>query len=455
MKPKLFGSSGLRSVVNVGLTPILATKIGVALTTFSKATKVLVGRDTRVSGLVIEDALVSGLLSGGGNVECIGIVPTPVLAYLTMELGPDVGVMITASHNPPKYNGVKIFNNESLAYNEKNQEGIEEIIENEKFKMVDWKDIGQVSSVERDFLYIEKIQKEVELNKKWSVIVDPGCGATFRLAPTLLKKIGCKVLALNAQPDGFFPGRSPEPNLESLQILAQIVKDSEVDLGVAFDGDGDRVAFVDERGVFVDFDQVLAAYAAHVIEKNSGGIVVTNVEASMCIENMVEAHGGKVVRTKVGDVHVAEELRKSNAVFGGEPCGAWIHPQFHYCPDGTYSSILLLKALEDEDMNLSRFVSRTPQFYTLRENIACKNEAKYEFMKRVKDALISFFPSYKQISTVDGVRLSLEDSWILVRASGTEPLIRLTAEGESSKGAEEIMKKCSTIIRDIIEEIEK
>jgi phosphoglucosamine mutase len=439
----------------VGLTPVLATKIGVALTTFSKARKVLVGRDTRVSGLMIEDALVSGLLSGGANVECIGIVPTPVLAYLTMELRADVGVMITASHNPPKYNGVKIFNNESLAYNEKSQDSIEEIIKNEKFRMVDWKDIGQVSSIENDFLYIETIQKKVELNKEWSVIVDPGCGATFSLAPTVLKKIGCKVLALNAQPDGFFPGRSPEPNLESLKILVQIVKDSEVDLGVAFDGDGDRVAFVDEQGVFVDFDRVLAAYAAHVIEKNSGGIVVTNVEASMCIENMVEAQGGKVVRTKVGDVHVAEELRKSNAIFGGEPCGAWIHPQFHYCPDGVYSSILLLKALEDEDINLSRFVSRTPQFYTLRENITCKNEVKHKFMKRIKDALISFFSSYRQISTVDGVRLSLRDGWILVRASGTEPLIRLTVEGESSKGAEEIMKKGSALIKDVIEEIEK
>jgi phosphoglucosamine mutase len=401
---------------------------------------------------MIQDALVSGLLSAGANVECLGVVPTPVLAYLTGQLEADAGVMITASHNPPEYNGMKVFDNEGLAYNDESQNTIETIVENEVFELADWKNIGQASSINKDVLYVETMKKKAELRRNWSVVADPGCGATYRLAPALLKNVGCRVLAINAQPDGFFPGRSPEPTPQSLQPLAGIVKDSDADLGVAYDGDGDRVAFVDEEGVFADFDRILAAYAAHVIEKNSGGTVVTNVEASMCIENMVEARGGRVVRTRVGDVYVAGEMKRHDAVFGGEPCGAWIHPQFHYCPDGVYSSILLLKALEDEDVELSEFISKTPQFQTLRKNVACKDETKYQVIEKAKEALISLFPSYRHVSTVDGVRLSLAGGWILVRASGTEPVIRLTVEGESLKVAEEIMEKVSSSVKNIIRE---
>lgn len=455
MKSRLFGSSGVRSVVNVDLTPVLASKIGLAIAGLSQAKRVLVGRDTRVSGFMVENALVSGLLSGGLDVECLGIVPTPVLAYLTRELKADVGVMITASHNPPEYNGIKIFDNEGLAYNEEKQKHLETTVQKENFKFVGWESIGQVSRINKDFLYSEAIQKTVELDRKWNIIVDPGCGATHRLAPTLLRKLGCNVTAINAQPDGFFPGRSPEPNHASLKTLAKIVEDSRADMGMGYDGDGDRVAFVDEEGVFVDFDRVLAAYAAYAVENSTGTVIVTNVEASMCVERMVEAQGGEVVRTRVGDVYVAEALMRYNAVFGGEPCGAWIHPQFHYCPDGVYSSVLLLKALEDEDAELSEFVSKTPRFQTLRQNLLCKNKTKYDVMEKIIVASRSLFPSYERISTVDGVRLSLQHGWILVRASGTEPLIRLTVEGESLGVADQIMKKGSALVRDAVAEIDK
>ena len=453
LKSKLFGSSGVRGLVNVDLTPVLVAKIGLAISTFSKAGKILVGRDTRVSGLMVENALVSGLLAGGVKVDCLGVVPTPVLAYLTKELEADAGVMITASHNPPQYNGVKIFNGEGVAYNEKSQNEIESIVENESFELADWRSIGEASFVDESCLYIEMIRKNVKLNKRWHVIVDLGCGATCYVAPASLKNLGCKITAINAQPDGFFPGRSPEPNSESLKSLAKIVKDLGGDIGVAYDGDGDRVAFVDEGGCFVDFDRVLAAYAACIVKRNSGGSVVTNVEASICVEKMVEARGGKVVRTRVGDVYVAEAMKRCDAVFGGEPCGAWIHPQFHFCPDGTLSSVLLLKALEDEGKMLSEFVSEVPQYETVRENVACENEVKHRVMEKVEGGLRSVFPSCRQVSTVDGVRLSLEDGWILVRASGTEPFIRLTVEGESLKAARGIMEKGVVLVRGVVGEV--
>jgi phosphoglucosamine mutase len=218
---------------------------------------------------------------------------------------------------------------------------------------------------------------------------------------------------------------------------------------LAYDGDGDRAAFINENGDFVDFDRVLAAYAAHVVKENGRGVVATNVEASMCIEKMVEEQGGKVVRTKVGDVYVAEAVRQHDAIFGGEPCGAWIHPQFHLCPDGILSSALLLKALEDENKGLSKLVSETPQYITLRENIPCRNEIKYKTVEELGNALKSAFPGYKEFSTVDGMRFSIEGGWILVRASGTEPLVRLTAEGESLKAAKEIMNKTVGLVKNI------
>jgi phosphoglucosamine mutase len=455
LKPKLFGSSGVRGSVNVYLTPILAAKVGLAVVKFSKAQRVLVARDTRVSGLMLENALVSGLLAGGAYVYCLGVVPTPVLAYLTKKLKADAGVMITASHNPPEYNGIKIFNEDGVAYGDESQNEIERIVENKNFGLMDWRDVREALVIDESRFYLEMIRENVKLRKKWHVIVDPGCGATYSLAPLIFEGLGCKVTAINAQPDGFFPARSPEPNAESVKPLAGIVQELGADVGIAYDGDGDRVAFIDEEGGFVDFDRVLAAYAAHFVKKKGGGAVVTNVEASLCVEKMVEAQGGKVMRTKVGDVYVAEEVKRSNAVFGGEPCGGWIHPQFHHCPDGILSSVLLLKALEDEDKRVSEFISETPRYLILRKNVVCKNDLKYKVMEKVEHGLKSVFPAYKELVTVDGVRLTVENGWILVRASGTEPLVRLTAEGESLKATKEIMDEGVALVKKLVGEMEK
>lgn len=455
MKSKLFGSSGVRGLVNADLTPFLAAKIGLAVATFSKAKRILLARDTRVSGLMLENALVSGFLGGGANVNCLGVVPTSVLAYLTKELNADAGVMITASHNPPQYNGIKIFDKHGVAYGDESQNEVEKIIQNEIFELVDWRNVGEVLFMDESRLYIEMVKETIELCRKWRVIVDPGCGATSSHAPLIFESLGCKVTAINAQPDGFFPARSPESNAESLKTLAKIVQELGADVGIAYDGDGDRVAFIDEEGDFVDFDRVLAAYAAYTVKKKGGGTVVTNVEASMCVEKMVETEGGKVIRTKVGDVYVTEAMKRYNAVFGGEPCGAWIHPQFHYCPDGMLSSVLLLKALEDENKRLSEFIAETSRHPILRENFTCKNEVKYDVVQNVGGGLKSVFPAFKEYSTIDGVRLALVNGWILVRASGTEPLVRLTVEGESLKAAKEIMKKGVALVKKVVGETEK
>ena len=455
MGSKLFGSSGARGRANVDLTPDLFNRIGSATAIQFKIQKAFVARDTRVSSLTYEYALVSGLLAGGTCVTSLGVTATPVLAYLTRMLGADAGFMITASHNPAEYNGLKIFNHEGMAYDSERQEKIEGAIRRESLDLPDWHKVGKcLPSSGSDAQYIEMVRKKLDLRKKWHIAVDSGGGATYHIAPTLFKMLGCKVMAINAQPDGLFKGRSPEPNADSLKLFASIVKDFGI-IGIAYDGDGDRVAFIDETGSFADFDRVLAAYARYVLSRRPGSVIVTNVEASMCIEKIVDKYEGKLVRGKVGDVYVADCMKRHNAVFGGEPCGAWIHPQFNYCPDGVLSSVLLLKALEDENKSLHELVEEMPQYPTLRQNIPCHENVKCNALQKLETELRSAFPASKDISKIDGVRLSVKGGWILVRASGTEPLIRLTVEGETLEAAIRLKDKTVKLVGEILGELEK
>jgi phosphoglucosamine mutase len=404
---------------------------------------------------MLEEALVSGLLAGGTDVASVGVMPTPALAYLTRTLRADVGLMITASHNPPQYNGIKIFNGNSLSYTDESQNAVEKIIDEENFALAGWRGIGEASVADVNHVYIEMVTRAAILRRQWRVVVDPGCGATFNIAPTVLRALGCKPTALNAQPDGFFPARSSEPTAESLMDLARVVKELDAEVGIAFDGDGDRVAFIGEKGCFIDFDRALAAFSAYAVKKNSGGTVVTNVEASMCVEKMVEAQGGKVIRTRVGDVYVSEAMKGCNATFGGEPCGAWVHPRFHYCPDGLLSAVLFLKALEDEDKSPLEFIADVPEYVTLRENISCRNDLKRKAVANIEKTIKSAFPGYTGFSTVDGVRLALENGWLLIRGSGTEPLVRLTVEGESLKAAGDIMERGKALVKKYVKDGEK
>jgi phosphoglucosamine mutase len=443
---KLFGSSGVRGLVNVVLTPQLTSSVGAAVATQAKAKRAVVGRDTRVSGLMLEDALVAGLTAAGVDVSLLGMVPTPAVAYLTRTLKADVGFMLTASHNPPQYNGIKVFRKDSLSFTDAEQNAVETIIAENRFAFADWRRIGQVQKIEETQLYFDMLKKAAKVHKQWRVVVDPGCGATFNIAPAVLNALSCKTTTLNAQPDGYFPARSSEPTAESLSALSKVVRALGADLGVAFDGDGDRVAFVDEKGGFVDFDLALAAYAGYALRKRGGGTVVTNVEASMCVETVATKYGGKVVRARVGDVYVSEAMKKQKAIFGGEPCGAWVHPQHHWCPDGPLSAVLLLSALEAENLSLRELIAQVPEYVTLRENIVCKNEQKHQIVSAIEKTITQAFVDYTDFSTVDGVRLAFKNGWVLIRASGTEPLIRLTVEGESLKAARDIMNKGVKIV---------
>jgi len=437
---RLFGTSGIRGIVNVELTPQLALEVGKAIATLHRGGVLIVGRDTRPSGEMLEAALISGATSCGCDVEALGLAPTPLTAYTTRVLAADTGVSITASHNPPEYNGLKPFDSSGMAYGEEERKAVEETLQRKAFKAVDWSEIGSVEEIEATPLYLDAILRDLELQRGWRIICDLMNGATAVTAPEALKALGCEALYINANPDGYFTTGAPEPRGETLRRLGELVRASEAHIGFAFDGDGDRVMFIDERGMAPNPDRVLAAYASHIVERCRGGIVVTHVGASMCIDEAVRLAGGRVIRTRVGDAYVAEALMRRGGVFGGEPVGAWIHPDIHPCPDGLLSALRLLKALEELDTTLSGFVADIPEYPLLRAKVECPNHLKPHVMEMIKQLYPEHLTDIRSTSTVDGLRIELGDGWLLIRPSGTEPVIRVTAEARSRKRAEELMR---------------
>jgi phosphoglucosamine mutase len=454
MKERLFGTSGIRGVANLEVTPSLAHQIGLSLAEKLGEGRVVIGCDTRTSSQMLASAMVSGVCSGGLDATILGMIPTPTLAYLSKALHARTGVMITASHNPPEYNGMKLFTEEGIAYNRKLQLQIEKAVRLEKFKMAYWSRIGRIEFADESERYIKMITENVVLEKRWNVVVDPGCGAGSLIAPEVLRLLGCKVASINAQADGTFPGRRPEPSPENLTELSKIVRVLKADIGIAFDGDADRVVFIDERGVFLEQDRALGAFASHALEKRKGAIVVP-VDTSLSVEETVRQGGGRLIRTKVGDVYIAYAVKKYGAVFGGEPCGAWITPEFHLCPDGILHSALFLKALEQSGQKPSRFISKVPKYTLLRRKIACPEQFKQRAMAEIEERLSKYLSKSSKLIRVDGLGFQLEDGWVLIRPSGTEPILRVTSEAASFKSAEKIMKMLVRIVENSIREVSK
>lgn len=447
---RLFGSSGIRGIANVEVTPLLAQRVGAAIASQFEGGAILVGRDTRLSGEMLEAALTSGIVSCGFVAGTLGVVPTPVVAWLTKEMGAEAGVAITASHNQPAYNGLKIFDSTGMAYTGEQQERLEKLMEDGEFTTPSWERVGRVEAMDAGRFYVDAIAQDVVFSEDWLVACDLFNGATCTVAPGLFAEVGCKATLINAQPDGHFPAGNPEPNEDSLRRLGEMVKATDARIGFGFDGDGDRMMAVNERGRVPSPDRVLAAYARFLVERNGGGVVVTHVGASMSVEDAVVGAGGTVVRTRVGDVHITEAMGEHGALFGGEPVGAWIHPEVHLCPDGLLSALKLMSALEAEGKKLSEFVSDVPEYPTLRGKVECPNVEKGRAMSAVSSNYGEGLGEVKDVSTVDGVRLELEDGWVLIRPSGTEPIIRITVEARERERAEELLETSRSFVHSVL-----
>lgn len=411
------------------------------------------GRDTRISGPMLEGALVSGLASASTDIFSLGIVPSPITAWMVKETGSESGIEVTASHNPPEYNGLKIFNQRGMSLKEKEQEELETVINEELYYRSPWDAVGNVENLDSVGFYIDELMERIELEPNYRIVCDLFNGATCTVAPALMEEFAIQAIFINGLADGRLPSGNPEPDEKSLQRLSNFLKLKEVQVGFGFDGDGDRMMPVDNTGRVVSPDRALAAYAAYEVEKNQGGVVVTHVGASMSVNEVVEDAGGEVKRTPVGDVFITEAMAEYKAVFGGEPVGAWVHPGINMCPDGLLSALKLLEALQEKEMTLQEFVSQAPLYPIRREKLNCPNDKKAAVLEFISTNYGKAFGEVESVSTMDGVKLEMEEGWVLIRPSGTEPSVRLTVEAMSPQHVKEYTEKGITLIKKSLREV--
>ncbi|MFX1487039.1 MAG: phosphoglucosamine mutase [Promethearchaeota archaeon] len=455
---RLFGTSGVRGVYNTEFTPLMALKMGLSLGTYLSGKSVVVGRDVRTTARSIECAVTSGLVNTGCRVHKTGVVTTPTLAYMTKYLDASAGIMITASHNPPPAIGLKLWNPDGMGFTLEQEKEIERIYFKEAFSPKPWHLLGKTKNTETaNSVHIEMIKKNVNLKtirkRGFRLVVDPGCGAAYKIAPRLSRELDCRVTSLNAQGDGFFPGRDPVPSEENLKDLSALVSATSADLGVAFDGDADRVVFTDEKGKVIEGDRLLAALAKREIENGGNGKTVTTIEGSMVIEEVINQSGGEVFRTPVGDIQVAVKIKQCGGMLGGEACGTYIWPKAHYAPDSLLTVGKLLEFLADDGIEMSEFISSIPRYPILRERIECPDRCKQVLMDSLEKKPSMLLEEMFQVQKVDGLRLLSNEGWILIRPSGTEPFIRLTVEAKSTDVAKNYLKELSERLSGLIDRL--
>ena len=429
----MFGTSGIRGPVGDEVTAGLALRVGRALGV--ETDRVVVGRDARESGEVLVDALASGLRELGTDVVDLGVAATPTVARAVGWKGADAGVAVTASHNPPADNGLKLWQPSGQAYDADGRRRIVERLEADDPDLRPWDRLGDRTAVDATDRHVDALAAAVE-PPELSVAVDLGNGAG-RVTVEALLELGCDVETLNAQPDGRFPGRPSEPTAEHCTALATLVAAGDHDLGIAHDGDADRTRAVAADGTFLSGDATLALLAAEAADP--GERVAVPVDTSLAVEDYLESRGVAVTRTPVGDVHVAAAAAEPDVAFGGEPSGAWIWPGATLCPDGPLAAVRLAAMTTAEP--LASRLEALPSYPTRRANVEIddKRATMAAVEKRVRER-------YDDVGTLDGVRVETADGWFLVRASGTQPLVRLTAEARDADRTETLLAETRELV---------
>jgi len=410
----LFGSSGIRRRFDQALIDT-AFRVGNVLAAGSS--EVLLGMDTRTTSPLLSHLIISGIVSNGGTARVTAVVPTPTVAFSTRFV--TSGCMITASHNPEEYNGIKLFNPDGSSFTRAQQQETENALSSLKY--ADWQHLGKEYDFDARTPHKKAILDKVTLCRRVSAIVDCGNGAGSTLTPSLLDDAGVESVLINCNPSGTF-ARPSEPLPEYLGYLRGMVLKNNADCAVVHDGDADRMMAFDNRGRYIGGDHLLMLFARYLNAKR----VVTTSDASMIIDEIAE-----VRRTPVGDAFVSEELI-SWGDFGGEPSGAWIFPQISLCPDGPFAAALLCEIASEWD--IAKEIDAMPHYPVLRESF--KTDAAREIIS-----------SLGASNPTDGIRLSDGDGWCLVRASGTEPKIRITAEGRTKEKAKAMLEKGKELIR--------
>ncbi|HET6405403.1 MAG TPA: phosphoglucosamine mutase [Candidatus Thermoplasmatota archaeon] len=425
-----FGSSGVRGPFATVATPELALALGRAVGSMRR--RVVVGRDARTTGPALESALVAGLLASGAEVARAGVLPTPALAYAARKH--DAGVVVTASHNPAPDNGFKLWAPDGRAFGGAERREVERLLR-EPPASRPWDAVGALRdephAVEE---HVARILDVVgPLRRRLRVVLDCGNGAASLESPALLRRLGCDVVTLNAQFDGHFPGRPSEPSEANLAALRKAVVATGADLGIAHDGDADRCMVVTHTGRYVGGDELLLLFA----RRHAGSTIVCPVDASRTVE---DASGCTVVRTKVGDAYVSERLAELQGAFGGEASGAWIFPRVSYCPDGPLAAATVC-AMVAELGPLEEQVAALPRYPLWRDARRMEPQEVQPTLARFREAFAD-----AKLNELDGARFDLDEGWVLVRPSGTEPKLRVTVEAVDERALEALKARVAKVM---------
>lgn len=441
---KLFGTNGIRGIADEELTESFNTRVGKSIGSTIKAKKIAIAMDTRVSSERIKNDVSRGILSQGIDIVELGIVPTPALQYyIKTHADVEGGIMITASHNPPKYNGIKCIFGDGTEYSKAEESEVENAFDKEIKPKEKTGKISKYGNAGED--YVDAIVKKVDVEKirkaKLKVCLDCSNGASFQTSPMLMKKLGVETVLLNEEPDGTFPGHESEPTETNLHEIKKKVAETKSDLGFAHDGDADRVVFISEKGEYVSGDKSLAILSKYEIERNGGkGTIVAPVATSLAVKDAAENAGGDFVFTAVGSPIVARTMISNNGLFGGEENGGLIFSRHQFCRDGAMGAAVMLENIAING-KLSEQIEKLPKYFTIKETVECSETAKTDILEKLPSMLEG------KLDKTDGFKLLFEDGWVLIRASGTEPKFRIYSESSSEDKAKERIVKYFLMVK--------
>ena len=446
---KLFGTSGIRGLVGQDLSPDFCYRVGLATgSTLPVSSTVCIATDTRISRDVVKEAITAGLVATGINVVDLGILPTPALALLTRECGFTAGIMVTASHNPPEFNGIKFFNADSVGYSRTQEAEIEKVFFAQEFRRGKHGKLQQAPHMKETYIsLIRAVFSKSRFNHHLKIVVDPGNGAASRLASEIFIQMGLDPLPINDEPNGLFPGRSPEPREDTLLGTVDFLREHNADMAICFDGDADRVVFCDKHG-FLGFNEPIAFISRLAVEQTGKKQVATTVETGTLLDLAVKDLGAKVTRGKVGDVAVAHLTRDLDAALGVEQVGVYIIPQMGYYPDSIFTALFLLSQLNSAD-EIRHFLQNMPRLFFQKAKVSCPDDLKDSVMACIQEQADVLAPT--ETNAIDGLRLEFPDAWLLIRASGTEPVIRLVCESTSPTHVDELINKGKQLVQAVVE----
>jgi len=431
---QIFRAYDIRGIYGVDLDEEAANQIGRSLATYinGEGKELIVGRDVRLSSQSMKDSLIDGLLCGGCDVEDIGIVTTPLLYFAAVHYKKDAGVMITASHNPPEWNGLKIWNKDHFICKGMGMEELKEIAIHKQFKHATRGKLRVNPQALSD--YENFLLKRVDIKRRMTVALDPGNGSCSFMIPQLFQSAGIDVIAINADPDGTFPAHLPEPTEETLRDLQEIVVKNKADFGVGFDGDGDRVVFIDDKGRIVPGELALILLVEHYLSMQKGAPIVYEVSCSMSVEETIRAFGGKPILSRVGHTYIVDLILREGAVLGGESSGHFYFSDLYGFDDAIYASLKMAEILSEKG-KLSEIADSIPKYPRININYDCPDEKKFKVVESLTE---EFKEEGYEVITMDGVKVIKLEGWFLIRPSNTQPQIRLTVEAKTEESLKQL-----------------